>query len=98
MGSNRRILDDFRRLAGEQPGVKLVPRTPLILEITDRNGNLEEIGWFYVGLLLVPCAVQVLFCFLVRKKSLKCILVYIVAVGFVLNILVILGVFSDIEL
>lgn len=47
--SNRRILDNFRRLAGEEPGVKLIPRTPLIPGITDGSGNLEEIGRFLAG-------------------------------------------------
>lgn len=46
--SNRRILDNFRRLAGQ--GVKLIPRTPLIPGITDRSGNLEEIRRFLAGL------------------------------------------------
>lgn len=44
--SNRRILENFRRLAGERPGVRLIPRTPLIPGITDGSGNLEEIGRF----------------------------------------------------
>lgn len=47
--SNRRILDNFRRLAGERPGVKLIPRTPLIPGITDGSENLEEIGRFLSG-------------------------------------------------
>ena len=47
--SNRRILDNFRKLADRHPGVKLVPRTPLIPGITDRRGNLEEIRRFLAG-------------------------------------------------
>lgn len=47
--SNRRILENFRRLAGQRPAVKLVPRTPLIPGITDRSENLEEIRRFLAG-------------------------------------------------
>lgn len=60
----------------------------------------EDMGFllFYAGLLLIPCAVQLLFCFLVKRKALKCIPVYLVAVCLVLCVLVILGVFGDIPL
>lgn len=60
----------------------------------------EDLGFllFYAGLLLIPCAVQLLLCFLVKKKALKCIPVYLVAVCLVLCVLVILGAFGDIPL
>lgn len=52
----------------------------------------------YAGLLLVPCAVQTLFCFLVKKKVLKCIPIYIVVLCFLLCVLEILGVFGEMPL
>lgn len=50
---------------------------------------------FYAGLLLIPCAVQILFCFLVRKKILKCVPIYVVVVCFILSFMVLLGVLGD---
>lgn len=60
----------------------------------------ESVGvfLFYAGLALIPCAVQMLFCFLVKKKVLKCIPIYIIVLCFVLCILMTLGVFGDIPL
>lgn len=47
--SNRKILENFRRLADERPGVKLIPRTPLIPGITDGKENLEALESFLKG-------------------------------------------------
>lgn len=44
--SNRKILDNFRRLAEEGGKVRLTPRTPLIPGITDTEENLDAVRRF----------------------------------------------------
>jgi glycyl-radical enzyme activating protein family len=64
--SNRRILDNLERLAGD--GASIVPRTPLIPGITDTKANLEGIAAFLERLGLAASHV-LLPCNMTRKRA-----------------------------